>query len=119
MTDSDYMAGMQRDDESVGNADLIAAYEGGIEELRTAVAGMTAEPLPVGAAGHRQVLARDPESLVPAEERGKPADFGRLDPSLLRNRLRNRAAHQAREQADAEGADGDGRHDQLLPAARP
>jgi hypothetical protein len=39
---SDYMTGMQRDDESVGTADLIAAYEGGTEELRAAVAGMTA-----------------------------------------------------------------------------
>jgi hypothetical protein len=43
MTDSDYMAGMQRDDQSVGTAELIAAYEQGIEELRAAVAGMTAE----------------------------------------------------------------------------
>src|SRR5262249_53457259 len=40
---SDYMAGMQRDDESVGAADLIAAYEQGIADLRAAVAGMTAE----------------------------------------------------------------------------
>jgi hypothetical protein len=45
---ADYMAGMQRDDESVGAADLIAAYERGITDLRSAVAGMTAE----------QVLAR-------------------------------------------------------------
>ena len=41
--DSDYMAGMQRDDDSVGTADLIAAYEEEIDDLRTAVAGMTAE----------------------------------------------------------------------------
>jgi hypothetical protein len=38
----------QRDDESLSTAELIAAYERGIEDLRTAVAGMTAE----------QVLAR-------------------------------------------------------------
>ncbi len=45
---SDYVAGMQHDDESVAAADLIAAYERGIEDLRTAVSGMTAQ----------QVLAR-------------------------------------------------------------
>jgi uncharacterized damage-inducible protein DinB len=45
---ADYMAATQRDDESVTNADLIAAYEQGIADLRDAVAGMTAE----------QVLAR-------------------------------------------------------------
>jgi hypothetical protein len=43
MNYSDYMAEMQRDDGSVGTADLIAAYEQGIEDLQTAVAGMTAE----------------------------------------------------------------------------
>jgi hypothetical protein len=43
MNDSDYMAGMQRDDESVSTADLIAAYEQGIADVRAAVAGMTAE----------------------------------------------------------------------------
>src|SRR5437660_7689372 len=42
------MAVLQRDHDSVGTADLIAAYERVIEDLRTAVAGMTAE----------QVLAR-------------------------------------------------------------
>jgi hypothetical protein len=42
-SNSDYMAGMQRDDEAVGIADLIAAYEQGVRDLRTAVAGMTAE----------------------------------------------------------------------------
>ncbi len=47
-TYAEYMAGTQRDDESVGTADLIAAYEQGIDDLRTAVAGLTAE----------QVLAR-------------------------------------------------------------
>ena len=40
---TDYMAGMQRDDDSVGPADLIAAYEQEINDLRTAVAGMTAD----------------------------------------------------------------------------
>jgi hypothetical protein len=40
---TDYMAGMQRDDDSVGPADLIAAYEQGITDLRNAVAGLTAE----------------------------------------------------------------------------
>jgi len=39
---SDYMAAMQEDDGSVDTADPIAAYEQGIEDLRTAVAGMTA-----------------------------------------------------------------------------
>jgi hypothetical protein len=45
---SEYMARMQQDDASLGNADLIAAYEQGINDLRAAVAGMTPE----------QVLAR-------------------------------------------------------------
>jgi hypothetical protein len=40
---ADYMAATQRDDESVATADLIAAYEQGIEDLRSAVAGMTAK----------------------------------------------------------------------------
>jgi hypothetical protein len=40
---SDYMTAMQEDDGSVGTADLIAAYEQGIEDLRAAVAGMTSE----------------------------------------------------------------------------
>ena len=38
-----YMAATQRDDESVASADLIAAYEQGIADLRAAVADMTAE----------------------------------------------------------------------------
>ena len=38
-----YMAGMQGDDPSVSNADLVAAYEKGIAELQQAVAGMTPE----------------------------------------------------------------------------
>jgi len=45
MTSSDYLAGMQRDDDSVVTADLIAAYERGIEDLRTAVAGLTPEQI--------------------------------------------------------------------------
>jgi hypothetical protein len=40
---SDYLAAMQRDDRSVSAADLVAAYGRGIDELRAAVAGMTAE----------------------------------------------------------------------------
>src|ERR1700722_19284638 len=51
MPDSEYMAKMQRDDDSLGCVELIAAYEQGIEDLRIAVAGMTPEqvfarPLP-------------------------------------------------------------------------
>jgi uncharacterized damage-inducible protein DinB len=45
---AEYMAMTQRDDESVGSAELVAAYEHGISDLRAAVAGMTPE----------QVLAR-------------------------------------------------------------
>ena len=48
MQKSEYMSNMQRDDESLGTAELIAVYEQGIEDLRSAVAGMTSE----------QVLAR-------------------------------------------------------------
>jgi uncharacterized damage-inducible protein DinB len=40
---ADYMATMQRDDDSVGSAELIAAYEQGIEDLKESVAGMTPE----------------------------------------------------------------------------
>ena len=40
---ADYLAASQRDDDSVANADLIAAYEQGTAYLRAAVAGMTAE----------------------------------------------------------------------------
>ena len=43
MQDSDYMTKIQRDDDSLGSAELIAAYEQGIEDLRAAVAGMTSE----------------------------------------------------------------------------
>lgn len=43
MQPSDYMTRMQRDDEALGPAELVAAYERGIEELRAAVAGMTPE----------------------------------------------------------------------------
>jgi hypothetical protein len=48
MQRSEYMAMMQRDNETLGSADLIAAYERGIDDLRAVVAGMTKE----------QVLAR-------------------------------------------------------------
>ena len=48
MQKSEYMAMMQGDDDTLGTAELIAAYERGIDELRAAVAGMTKE----------QVLAR-------------------------------------------------------------
>ena len=40
---SDYETNMLRDDDSVSNAELIAIYEHGIEDLRKAVAGMTPE----------------------------------------------------------------------------
>jgi uncharacterized damage-inducible protein DinB len=45
---SEYMMAMQQDDESLGPNELITAYEREIEELRSAVAGMSRE----------QVLAR-------------------------------------------------------------
>ena len=48
MPNDDYMARMQGDDGTLGSAELIAAYERGIDDLRSAVAGMTKE----------QVLAR-------------------------------------------------------------
>lgn len=48
MQASDYTTTMQRDDDALSNADLLAAYEQEIDELRAAVAGMTPE----------QVLAR-------------------------------------------------------------
>ena len=41
----DYMTAAQADDSSVSAADLIAAYEQGIEDLRTAVVGMTPEQI--------------------------------------------------------------------------
>ena len=40
---TDYMAGMQGDDPSLSNARIIEEYAAGIDELRAAVAGMTAE----------------------------------------------------------------------------
>ncbi len=43
MRDSDDTARMQRDDDSLGIAELIAAYEQGIEDLKAAVAGMAPE----------------------------------------------------------------------------
>ncbi len=45
---AEYMSKMQGDDGALGTAELIAAYERGIDDLRAAVAGMTPE----------QVLAR-------------------------------------------------------------
>ena len=36
MQKSEYMSNMQRDDESLGTAELIAAYEQGIQDLRSA-----------------------------------------------------------------------------------
>ena len=48
MQQSDYMTMMLSDDGSLGNTDLVATYEQGIDDLRSAVAGMTTE----------QVLAR-------------------------------------------------------------
>lgn len=43
MQQSEYMAMMQGDDGALGSAELIAAYEQGIDDLRAAVAGMTKE----------------------------------------------------------------------------
>jgi hypothetical protein len=48
MQPSEYVAMMQRDDDTLGPAELIALYDRGIDDLRAAVAGMTRE----------QVLAR-------------------------------------------------------------
>jgi len=48
MQQSEYIAMMQGDDGSLGNAELLAAYEQGIYDLRSAVTGMT----------HYQVFAR-------------------------------------------------------------
>src|SRR5262245_19611659 len=42
---ADYLAATPRDDESVTSTDLIAAYQQGIDDLRAAVAGMTAEQI--------------------------------------------------------------------------
>src|SRR5262249_27936755 len=43
MQKSEYMEMMQRDDDSLSSADLIATYERGIDDLRPAVAGMTTD----------------------------------------------------------------------------
>ena len=43
MQKSEYMERMQRDDDSLGPAELIAVYVQGIDELRAAVTGMTKE----------------------------------------------------------------------------
>ena len=45
MTYSDYMTAIQQDDASFGPNEMIAAYEQGVEELRSAVAGMSQEQL--------------------------------------------------------------------------
>jgi hypothetical protein len=45
MQTSTTVADAQRDDPAIAPADLISAYERGIEELRLAVAGMTGEQL--------------------------------------------------------------------------
>ena len=45
MNYSEYMASTQRDDNSLANVDLIAAYHQGIEDLRTAVTGMTPDQI--------------------------------------------------------------------------
>ena len=65
MQQSEYMAMMQRDDETLGSAELIAAYEQGIDDLRSAVAGMTKD----------QALARPvPGRWSTVECVGHPAD---------------------------------------------
>ena len=43
MQTADYMTMMQHDDGTLGSAELLAAYEQDIEDLRAAVAGMTPE----------------------------------------------------------------------------
>ena len=45
MQDSTLVAHAQRDDDALSVADLISAYERGVEELRAAVAGLTGEQL--------------------------------------------------------------------------
>ena len=45
MTAPTTLADAQRDDPDLTPADLISAYEQGVEELRLAVAGMTVEQL--------------------------------------------------------------------------
>jgi uncharacterized damage-inducible protein DinB len=45
MQDTDLIARGQRDDPSMSVADLISAYERGVEDLRVAVTGMTVEQL--------------------------------------------------------------------------
>ena len=45
MQASTTVADAQRDDPALTAADLISAYENGVEELRLAVAGMTVEQL--------------------------------------------------------------------------
>jgi hypothetical protein len=42
---SEYMTAMQKDDDSLDSKELVAAYEKGIEDLQSAVAGMSQEQL--------------------------------------------------------------------------
>ena len=70
MQHSEYMAMMQGDDGALGNAELVAAYEQGVDDLRSAVAGMTPE----------QVLARPvPGMWSTVECVGHIADTGNAD----------------------------------------
>jgi hypothetical protein len=45
MEKSEYMNMMQRDDDTLGSDEIIAAYEQGIDDLRAAVMGMSAEEI--------------------------------------------------------------------------
>ncbi|WP_020474845.1 DinB family protein [Zavarzinella formosa] len=45
MRNATYMQGMQQDDPTMETADIIAAYEQGIHDMRQAVEGMTADQL--------------------------------------------------------------------------
>jgi hypothetical protein len=79
MQTSEYMTMMQSDQETLGNAELIAAYEQGIDDLRAAVADMTAE----------QVLARPvPGKWSTVECVGHIADTENFSPTASCGRLR-------------------------------
>ena len=54
MQKSEYMAMMQGDDGTLGSAELIAAYEQGIDDLRSAVAGMKGKLDCLGCVAARQ-----------------------------------------------------------------
>ena len=72
MQQSEYMAMMQGDDGTLGSTELIAAYEQGIDDLRTAVAGMTKEQVravidrnfPENGQFKRPVVAEDDDVLM-------------------------------------------------------